>query len=64
MNIRITKEQLIKSQKRISREIELQNSVGWFLLIKYTALLKDFKRKPKYKQDYSMENKTSSYINL
>jgi hypothetical protein len=31
MNIgRITKEQLIKSQKKISREIELQNSVGSF----------------------------------
>jgi hypothetical protein len=53
MNIgRITKEQLIKSQKKISREIELQNSVVSFS--KYTALLKDFKRKPKYKQDYSI----------
>jgi hypothetical protein len=63
MNIgRITKEQLIKSQKKISREIELQNSVGWSFFIKY--LLKDFKRKPKYKQDYSMGKiKTSSYIN-
>jgi hypothetical protein len=64
MNIRITKEQLIKITEEDFEKIELQNSVGWFLLIKYTALLKDFKRKPKYKQDYSMENKTSSYINL
>jgi hypothetical protein len=53
MNIgRITKEQLIR---RRSREIELQNSVVGFLLKVHKHLKKDFKRKPKYKQDYSME---------
>ncbi len=56
MNIgRITKEQFIKSQKKISRELELQNSVGWVSSHKVHSTLKDFKRKPKYKKDYSME---------
>jgi hypothetical protein len=56
MNIgRITKEQFIKSQKKISRELELQNSVGWVSSHKVHSTLKDFKRKPKYKKDYSIE---------
>jgi hypothetical protein len=54
MNIgRITKEQLIKSQKKISREIELQKI--WLGFFSKYSTLKDFKRKPKYKQDYSIE---------
>jgi hypothetical protein len=56
MNIgRITKEQLIKSQKKISREIELQNYVSWVSSHKVHSTLKDFKRNPKYKKDYSIE---------
>jgi hypothetical protein len=56
MNIgRITKEQFIKSQKKISRELELQNSVGWVSSHKVHSTLKDFKRKPKFKKDYSIE---------
>jgi hypothetical protein len=54
MNIgRITKTQMIKSQKRTSREIELENSTGWTATHKIHKTLKDYQRKPKYKKDYS-----------
>jgi len=54
MNIgRITKAQMIKSQKRTSREIELENSVGWTATHKIHKTMKDYQRKPKYKKDYS-----------
>ncbi len=51
----ITKEQIIKSRKKQSREIELEQNVGWVATTKVHKSLKDYNRKPKYKKDYSFE---------
>jgi hypothetical protein len=52
---RITKEQIIKSRKKASREMEVQNSIGWTATHKVHKTAKNYTRKPKYKKDYSVE---------
>ena len=52
---KITKEQIIKSRKRKSRELEIENSIGWSATHKVHKTIKDYTRKPKYKKDYSIE---------
>jgi hypothetical protein len=52
---KITKEQIIKSRKKTSREIEVQNSIGWTSTHKVHKTVKNYTRKPKYKKDYSAE---------
>jgi hypothetical protein len=52
---KITKEQIIKSRKKASREIEVQNSIGWTATHKVHKTVKNYTRKPKYKKDYSAE---------
>lgn len=52
---KITKEQIIKSRKRKSRELEIENSIGWSATHKVHKTVKDYTRKPKYKKDYSIE---------
>jgi len=52
---KITKEQIIKSRKKASRELELENSIGWTSTHKVHKSLKDYQRKPKHKKDYSLE---------
>jgi len=52
---KITKGQIIKSRKKASREMEVENSIGWTATHKVHKTLKDYTRKPKYKKDYSME---------
>ncbi len=52
---KITKEQIIKSRKKTSRDMELENSIGWIATHKVHKTSKAYTRKPKYKKDYSME---------
>jgi hypothetical protein len=52
---KITKEQIIKSRKKASREMEVQNSIGWTATHKVHKTAKNYTRKPKYKKDYSAE---------
>ena len=52
---KITKGQIIKSRKKASRDMEVQNSIGWTATHKVHKTLKDYTRKPKYKKDYSIE---------
>lgn len=52
---KITKDQIIKSRKKASREIEVQNSIGWTATHKVHKSAKNYTRKPKYKKDYSNE---------
>jgi hypothetical protein len=52
---KITKEQIIKSRKKASREMEVENSIGWTATHKAHKTLKDYQRKPKYKKDYYIE---------
>ena len=49
---KITKEQILKSDRKISREIELENSIGWVCMNKVHTSKKTYTRKPKYKTDY------------
>lgn len=51
----VTKEQIIKSRKKHSREMELEQNVGLVATTKVHKSLKDYSRKPKYKRDYSFE---------
>lgn len=51
----VTKEQIIKSRKKHSREMELEQNVGLVATTKVHKSLKDYSRKPKYKRDYSVE---------
>lgn len=49
---KITKEQILTQNKKISREIELENSTGWVSMHKVHTSKKTYTRKPKYKTDY------------
>jgi ribonuclease HII len=46
---KITKDQIIKSRKRASREMELEANVGWASTHKVHASQKDYNRKPKHR---------------
>ncbi len=46
---KITKDQIIKARKATSREIELENSIGWSATHKVHKSLKDYNRKPKHR---------------
>lgn len=46
---RITKEQIIKSRKKASRELDLEVNVGWVCTHKVHASQKDYNRKPKHR---------------
>ena len=49
---KITKEQILTQNKKISREIELENSTGWVSIHKVHKSKKTYTRKPNYKTDY------------
>jgi hypothetical protein len=46
---KITKEQYIKNERKISREIELENSKGWTAKHKVHKSMKNYSRKNKHK---------------
>jgi hypothetical protein len=50
-----TKEDIIKSSRKASRELELVNSTGWVATHKVHKSVKDYKRNSKHKKDYSFE---------
>jgi hypothetical protein len=52
---KVTKEQIIKSRRRNSRDMEIENSIGWTSTHKVHKSIKDYNRKPKYKKDYFIE---------
>ncbi len=45
----------MKANRKASREISLENSTGWVSTHKVHTSLKDYKRSPKHKKDYSFE---------
>lgn len=49
---KITRDQLLKSERKISREIELESSTGWTCMHKTHKSKKTYTRNPKYKTDY------------
>ena len=46
---KITKEQIIKSRKKASREMEMESNVGWVATHKVHKSQKDYNRKPKHR---------------
>jgi hypothetical protein len=52
---KFTTEDILKANRKSSREIDLENSIGWISVRKPHKSLKDYKRKPKHKKDYSIE---------
>ena len=46
---KVTKEQIIKSRKKASREMDLEVNVGWACTHKVHASQKDYNRKPKHR---------------
>ena len=46
---KITKEQIIKSRKKASREMEIEANAGWVATHKVHKSLKDYNRKPKHR---------------
>ena len=50
---KITKGQIIKSRKKASREMNLDNATGWNSVSKSHKSAKDYTRKPKHKKTYS-----------
>lgn len=53
---KITKEQIIKYRKKLSRELELENSIGWVSTHKVHKSEKDYIRKPKHKKTILMNS--------
>jgi len=49
---KITQKQILTSERKISREIELENQSGWISKHKVHKSKKTYTRKPKYKTDY------------
>jgi len=49
---KITQKQILTSERKISREIELENQSGWISRHKVHKSKKTYTRKPKYKTDY------------
>ncbi len=52
---KFTKEDSLKSFRKSSREISLENSTGWVSTHKAHRSEKDYRRSPKHKKDYSFE---------
>lgn len=52
---KVTKEQLLKASRKTSRELELENSIGWTSMHKVHKSKKTYTRKSKHKKDYSFE---------
>ena len=50
--MKITKEQILKNHKKINREIELMDSVGWVAKHKVHKSKKNYTRKKKHKNKY------------
>jgi len=46
---KITKEQIIKSRKKASREMEIEANAGWVATHKVHKSQKDYNRKPKHR---------------
>ena len=46
---RITKDQIVKSRKKISREMEMATNVGWAATHKVHKSQKEYNRKPKHR---------------
>ncbi len=46
---KITKEQIIKSRKKASREMEIEANAGWVSTHKVHKSQKDYNRKPKHR---------------
>lgn len=49
---KVTKEQLLKASKKASRELELENSIGWVSKHKVHKSKKNYNRKSKHKKGY------------
>jgi hypothetical protein len=49
---KVTKEQLLKASKKASRELELENSIGWVSNHKVHKSKKTYTRKSKHKKGY------------
>ena len=49
---KITQKQILTSERKISREIELENQAGWVSKHKVHKSKKTYTRKPKYGIDY------------
>lgn len=47
---RVTKEQIISSRKKLSRQLELEANVGWVSTHKVHKSQKDYNRKPKHRK--------------
>ncbi len=52
---KFTREDAMKACRKASREMELENSIGWVAVRKAHKSIKDYTRKPKHKKDYSFE---------
>ena len=50
---KVTKEQLMKASRKASRELELENSIGWVSTHKVHKSKKAYTRKFKHKKNYS-----------
>ena len=51
----VSKEQLMKASRKASRELELENSIGWVSTHKVHKSKKTYNRTKKHKKDYSFE---------
>ena len=52
--MKITIKDYIKANKIASREMELENSTGWYAKDKAFINKKAYKRKKKYKEDFNV----------
>lgn len=52
---KVTFEDIMKANKKASREMNLENSTGWNSVRKIHKSVKDYTRKPKHKKSYSFE---------
>ena len=52
---RVTKSDIMKANKKASREMNLDNATGWNSVSKSHKSVKDYTRKPKHKKTYSFE---------
>lgn len=50
---KITREHLMKANKKASREMNLENSTGWVAVHKSHKSDKDYNRNPKHKKNLS-----------
>lgn len=52
---KINKRMIIIANRKASRELEIENSIGWKSSHKVHKTMKDYKRNPKHKKGYLSE---------